>query len=292
MSGRCEVVVVGAGIVGAATARELAVRGVKTCLLDRGAVSGGSTGLGEGNVLCSDKDAGPELALTLLGLAVYDELDARLGAEARIRRKGALIVHPDAATWAAEPARVQRLRDAGVVCERLDAAAVRELEPQLTGPLQGATYVAADLQCDPRAIARALAREAAQAGADVREGVAVDEILVAGERVTGVRTAAGRVAAGAVVLAAGAWSAALASAAGLAAAGRAAQGPAAAPAPARARAALHPPQGGRRRLPRLGHQRGAGPARSPRCSRRPGTGTCWSAPAASGAASTWRSTPR
>ena len=110
---------------------------------------------------------------------------------------------------------MQRLRDAGVVCERLDAAAVRELEPQLTGPLQGATYVAADLQCDPRAIARALAREAAQAGADVREGVTVGEILVAGDRVAGVRTAAGRVSAGAVVLAAGAWSATLASAAGL-----------------------------------------------------------------------------
>jgi hypothetical protein len=34
---------------------------VGVTLLDRGGVSGGTTGLGEGNVLVSDKDAGPEL---------------------------------------------------------------------------------------------------------------------------------------------------------------------------------------------------------------------------------------
>ena len=64
----CEVAVVGAGIVGAATAWELHARGVDVALLDRGEVSGATTGLGEGNVLCSDKDAGPELDLTIAGL--------------------------------------------------------------------------------------------------------------------------------------------------------------------------------------------------------------------------------
>ena len=63
-----DVLVVGAGIVGAAVARELAVRGVAVTLLDRGEVSGGTTGLGEGNVLLSDKDAGPELELARAGL--------------------------------------------------------------------------------------------------------------------------------------------------------------------------------------------------------------------------------
>jgi glycine/D-amino acid oxidase-like deaminating enzyme len=73
------VVVIGAGIVGAAVARELAVRGVRVAIVDRAGVSEGTTGRGEGNVLCSDKDAGPELDLTVAGLAVYDELEALLG---------------------------------------------------------------------------------------------------------------------------------------------------------------------------------------------------------------------
>jgi glycine/D-amino acid oxidase-like deaminating enzyme len=173
-----DVVVVGAGIVGAAVARELAVRGVAVTLLDRGAVSSGTTGLGEGNVLCSDKDAGPELALARAGLAVYGELEGRLGGEARIRRKGALIVHPDEETWAAEPARLERVAIPGA---RLVAAdEVRGLEPELTGPVHGASLFPDDLQCDPRAIARALAREAAAAGATIREGCRVDAIAVAG----------------------------------------------------------------------------------------------------------------
>jgi D-hydroxyproline dehydrogenase subunit beta len=206
-----DVAVVGAGIVGAATARELAVRGVRVVLLDRGEVSGGSTGLGEGNVLASDKEAGPELELTLAGLRVYDELEERLGAEAQIRRKGALIVHPDAATWAAEPERVARLSAAGARAELLDPEAVRELEPRLTGELHGASFFPGDLQCAPRAITRALAREAAEAGAELRTGCAVEAI----EPGAGVRTAAGPIPADAVVLAAGAWSAEPARGAGL-----------------------------------------------------------------------------
>jgi glycine/D-amino acid oxidase-like deaminating enzyme len=178
--------------------------------VDRGAVSGGTTGLGEGNVLVSDKDAGPELELAVLGRALYDELEDVVGGAGRIRRKGALIVHPDARTWAAEPARAERLRAAGVACELVDGERVAELEPNLTGDLHGALRVPDDLQCDPRAIARALAREAEALGATVRTGAEVVHVegdgvgLVDGERLD----------AGAVVLAAGPWTRPLAESAG------------------------------------------------------------------------------
>ena len=95
--------------------------------------------------------------------ALYGELEERLGAEARIRRKGGLIVHPEAATWAAEPARLERVAVAGA--RLVGADELRELEPGLTGAVCGASLFPGDLQCDPRAIARALAREAAAAGA-------------------------------------------------------------------------------------------------------------------------------
>jgi D-hydroxyproline dehydrogenase subunit beta len=204
-----EVAVVGAGIVGTAVARELAVRGVDVLLLDAGEVSGGTTGLGEGNVLCCDKDAGPELELTLRGLELYDELEERLGAEARIRRKGALVVHPEESTWAAEPARLERLRGAGVRSELVDD--VVAIEPELTGELCGASYFEADLQCAPREIARALAREAAAAGAEVRTHTRVVSVGPGSVEVAGGE----RISAGAVVIAAGPWSAALAEPAGV-----------------------------------------------------------------------------
>jgi glycine/D-amino acid oxidase-like deaminating enzyme len=210
------VAIVGAGIVGCATAFELARRGVGVCLLDRGELSSGTTGLGEGNVLCGDKGPGPELKLARLGLALYDELDELLGDEAGIARKGALVVHADERGWAAEPARLDRLRAAGVECRLLDPEAVRAAEPELRGRLLGASHFPRDLQCAPRAIARALAREAGRLGAAVLTGRRVQRVAVRAGRVEGVATAAGPLAAERVVLAAGAWSAPLARSAGLA----------------------------------------------------------------------------
>ncbi|HEX2084814.1 MAG TPA: FAD-dependent oxidoreductase [Solirubrobacteraceae bacterium] len=206
-----DAVVVGAGIVGTATAFELARRGVAVTLLDRAGAGEGTTGLGEGNALCCDKDAGPELDLTIAGMAMLNELEPLMPHAARIRRKGALIVHPDERTWAQEPARAERLRAAGVDARLVDAAGVRALEPRLTGPLHGGLYVPTDLQCDPRGIARALAQLARQEGAHVRAGAEVTAIESGAVRLRD----GGRVRARAVVLAAGPWSAPLAASGGL-----------------------------------------------------------------------------
>ena len=94
-------------------------------------------------------------------------------------------------------------------CSLLDAAELREAEPELRGErLLGGSWFPRDLQCAPRAIARALAREAAALGAVVRTGVEVDAIPLEGGRVEGVLVEGGeRLGADHVVLAAGAWSA-------------------------------------------------------------------------------------
>jgi glycine/D-amino acid oxidase-like deaminating enzyme len=207
-------IVVGAGIVGACTAFELARRGRAVTLVERGEVSSGTTGLGEGNVLAGDKEAGPELALTIAGLEVYDELEALLGPVARIRRKGSLIVHPDARTWAAEPARVAALAAAGVDARLVDPGELRELEPQLTGPVLGASSFAGDLQCDPRAIARELVSRARALGCRLEAHTTVDAVALDGGRVSGVVADGELLGAETVVVAAGPWSGALCEAAG------------------------------------------------------------------------------
>jgi D-hydroxyproline dehydrogenase subunit beta len=184
---------------------------VRVCLLDRGEVSSGTTGLGEGNVLCCDKLPGPELDLARFGLSFYDELEDLFGAEAGIRRKGALVVHARAGSWEAERERLAELRGAGIECSLLDPDEARAAEPELRGELIGASCFPHDLQCDPRAIARALAREAEALGGAVKTGREADAVCVGGGRIEGV---AG-IAADAVVIAAGAWSAPLALSAGL-----------------------------------------------------------------------------
>jgi glycine/D-amino acid oxidase-like deaminating enzyme len=208
----CEVAVVGAGIVGAATAWELHARGVDVALLDRGEVSAATTGLGEGNVLCCDKAPGPELDLTIAGLRIFDELEELVGEDARIRRKGALVVHRDDATWAGEAMRVEELRAAGAHGRLVERDELRAMEPALTGAVAGASFFPADLQCAPRAIARALAGRLPR----VHTGVEVHAIAIEPDRVTGLRTSDGALSCAAAVIAGGPWSRSLAEAAGVA----------------------------------------------------------------------------
>ena len=193
------VVVVGAGIAGACTAFELAERGIDVLLLDRGEVSGGTTALGEGNVLRSDKAPGPELGLAIAGHAVWEEMEERFAAAARVQHKGALVLE-------ARPEHAAGLRAAGVPAEHVAADRLRELEPALARDVDGAVLVPDELQVDPRGLARALAeRVPVRTGAEVAAIEPGGVLLAGGERI----------AADHVVLAAGPWSAPLAATAGL-----------------------------------------------------------------------------
>ena len=150
-----DVVVVGAGICGAAAAFELQERGLDVLLLDRGAVSGGTTGLGEGNVLVSDKRDGPERELALLGRALWNELDERFP-EARVNRKGALVLDDGEDACALEPALAPGTRG--------------RLEPE-------------ELQVDPRGLACAMAALVpVREGAEVASVAPGEVILRDGER--------------------------------------------------------------------------------------------------------------
>ena len=143
-------------------------------------------------MLCCDKRPGPDLSLAVPGLAFFDEIEELLGKEAGIRRKGALVVHADSGSWAAEAERLEGLQAAGVRCSLLSAGEVRAAEPSLRGQLLGASWFPDDLQCAPRAIARGLAREAAARGAVVRTGLEVTRIVLNGSKERGAPAARSR----------------------------------------------------------------------------------------------------
>ncbi|MGN6522816.1 MAG: FAD-dependent oxidoreductase, partial [Actinomycetes bacterium] len=76
-----DVVVVGAGMVGAAVAYFAARAGLCVVVLERGQVASGTTSGGEGNILVSDKEPGPELDLALTSQRLWLELADELGHE-------------------------------------------------------------------------------------------------------------------------------------------------------------------------------------------------------------------
>ncbi len=147
----------GAGICGAAAAHFLAERDLDVLVVDRGGVSEGTTGRGEGNVLVSDKLPGVERDMTILGRELWHELGRRFPA-ARVIVKGALLLdHPEG---------------------EVDDA----LEPALAPGIR-CLHDRGDLQVDPAGLARAML-----AALPVRTGdavVAVDAgavTMASGER--------------------------------------------------------------------------------------------------------------
>lgn len=194
-----DVVVVGAGVIGAAIAHECAVAGLTVAVLDRGPVAGGTTGAGEGNLLVSDKPPGPELDLALMSLRRWREWSAELDFE--YEPKGGLVVASTPEGLAALSALAEEQRASGV--ESHGVTDLAEYEPHLAPGLAGGVFYPQDSQVMPAVAAAALLRHPR---ITVHTGVTFTGIE-GGHRVTAARTDAGRVPCTAVVNAAGTWAA-------------------------------------------------------------------------------------
>ncbi|MEU5126811.1 NAD(P)/FAD-dependent oxidoreductase [Streptomyces mobaraensis] len=200
-----DVIVVGAGVVGAACAHYAARAGLSVTVIDRGPVAGGTTGAGEGNLLVSDKEPGPELQLALLSTRLWRELTDVLPAAVEYEAKGGLVVAADAAGADALRAFAARQAAAGVTALDVPADRLRGLEPHLAPGLAGGVHYPQDAQVQP-ALAAAHLLRAAGGRVRVRTGEPVTAVLTGrGGAVHGVRTPAGAVHAPYVVNAAGTW---------------------------------------------------------------------------------------
>jgi glycine/D-amino acid oxidase-like deaminating enzyme len=227
-----DVLVIGAGVVGAACAYFAARAGLTVTVVDRGSVAGGTTGAGEGNLLVSDKEPGPELDLALLSARLWRDLagvdadpagiepDPGAGLAERIEYepKGGLVVAgtADELTRLHELAERQRIHR--VAAEPVAADALAEYEPDLAAGLAGGVFYPQDAQVQPMLAAAHLLKSARDRyRVEIRtttEVVAVRQD--AAGRVHAVRLADGTdVAAGAVVNAAGTWAGDVAALAGV-----------------------------------------------------------------------------
>ncbi|MHB9854904.1 NAD(P)/FAD-dependent oxidoreductase [Streptomyces krungchingensis] len=210
----CDVVVVGAGMVGAACALYAARAGLDVTVVDRGPVTGGTTGAGEGNLLVSDKEPGPELDLALLSGRLWGELAAEdgLGPAVEYEAKGGVVVAATPRELAALEVFADGQRAAGVTADPVAADRLHDLEPYLAPDLAGAVHYPQDSQVMPALAAAHLVRAS---GARVLTGRTVTAVLRApAGAVRGVRTDRGDIHAPAVVNAAGTWGADVAGLAG------------------------------------------------------------------------------
>src|SRR4051794_24110357 len=172
-----DVVVVGAGVVGAACAYNLAAAGVRVRLFDRSFVASGSSGACEGNVLAWDKELDRELPLALRSAGLWAALAERLDDPFEYDRKGSVVVAETEAELVAAGERARVLAGLGVEGQVLDADALRREEPHAAHDLPGGVLYPGDAQLEPRLATAALARAAVALGAELRTDVSVDRIL-------------------------------------------------------------------------------------------------------------------
>ena len=199
-----DVVVIGAGVVGASCAWHAARAGLRVTVVDRGAVAGGTTGAGEGNLLVSDKPPGPELDLARLSGRLWRQIAVEVGGFEYDPKGGVVVAGTE--TGLADLHRTSAgQRATGVEAVTLSAAALGEYEPHLAHDLRGGMFYPEDAQVQPMLAAARLLADARAQGVQVLPGVQVTGLLRDGDRVVGVRTAARRHPAVAVINAAGTW---------------------------------------------------------------------------------------
>ncbi len=209
-----DVIIIGAGIIGAACARSLASAGWDVTVIDRGTTAGGTSSACEGNLLVSDKGPGHELVLaqyasTLWGRTVA-QIAEQLGDEfpsVEFDPKGGLVV---ATTDAGARALLQFAalqRSAGVMAQPMSADEARGLEPDLTPGIEAAVFYPEDSQVQPTIATEAFMASAKRFGARLLENTAVTgPILDSAGALVGVQTTTGELRAAHVLIAAGPWS--------------------------------------------------------------------------------------
>lgn len=202
---RTEVVVVGAGIVGACTALELAERGIPVVLCEKGTVAGEQSSRNWGWVRTTGRDS-REMPLILEAQRLWDGMNVRTGAETGLRRAGIAYVGANEAQAAGYARWLAMARGHGVDSRLVTGAELAALLPGAARGFHAALYTPSDARAEPQKATPAIAAAARRAGARLLTGCAVRGLETAGGRVAGVVTEKGPIACSTVVLAGGAWS--------------------------------------------------------------------------------------
>ena len=200
------VVVIGAGVIGAAIAYYLSKEGARVTIIERDRVGGGTSGVSTAYVNAVLKRPEHYHRFSRLGVEAYDRLEEELGPGSGIGARGALHWPTSMIGGLKTFDRVlAELEEWDYPHEVLNPAEAAEIEPNIRvmdhrGPI---LYLPNERWVEGETLARTLCERAVEMGAKVMHSCSVVEILTAGGRATGVDTTEGFVAGDEVIVAAG-----------------------------------------------------------------------------------------
>lgn len=208
-----KVAIVGAGVMGCATAIALAQRGAEVVVLER-AVPGAEASSAAAGILGAQVELhgrSEDVGLFVRAREVWREWAGALrdvsGLDVGYRATGVVRVACSAGEADELKREVEWQRGCGLRASLLDTNQAREVEPELAPDLVAAAHFPEDAQVDPPALLRALIVALARTPrTSVRAGATVEGLIVERDRCLGVRLCDADLHADATVLAAGSWS--------------------------------------------------------------------------------------
>lgn len=210
-----DVVVVGAGVIGAATAYYLASQQISVALVERGGLVAGTSGACEGSILMQTKKPGLHLECARQSNEMYLGLAEELDADLEYSRHGSMMIAENDVELEQLTHFVERQRRTGIPIELVDPKMARMRQPVLGEHVLGASVCPSDAEVNPYHVTVAFAAAARRKGARIHRGTTVTGIRLAGSRISGVETHAGTILTDTVVNAAGVWAPAIGEMVGL-----------------------------------------------------------------------------
>jgi glycine/D-amino acid oxidase-like deaminating enzyme len=200
-----DVVVVGGGIIGAATAYFLSERGISVALCEKGEIACEQSSRNWG--WCRQMGRDPrELPLIVESLKLWRTLDQRLGDATGFNQCGILYMAETEQEVAGYETFIEQSKAYQLGTQLLTAGAVDRLMPGSARMWAGGMVTPSDGRAEPQLAAPALAEAARRKGASIHTQCAVRGIETRAGRVSGVVTEKGSILCNSVVLAGGAWS--------------------------------------------------------------------------------------
>lgn len=202
-----EVLIVGGGIAGAATALYLARHGRDVALVERGEIASEASGANAGQIGATGWGEMPDLGayLTMGSLQLFKELQLDHGYDIEFRQSGSLTAIHTPGQYEYMRDRVLDMRSHGFEVELLTAREARAMEPEANPELLGFMYTPLRAQADPVRATRAFADSAARSGAHIFTNHAVSSISSRAVGGYSVATDRGEFMCESLVIAAGAW---------------------------------------------------------------------------------------
>jgi glycine/D-amino acid oxidase-like deaminating enzyme len=199
-----DVVVIGGGIIGTATAWFLAKDGVDVVLCEKGHIAGEQSGRNWGWIRKQARDE-RELPMMIASHRIWRSFEQETGEDVGYTEGGCYYL----AASQEEVERYERwlpmARKYELDTRVIDATELATHFENMSRTWPGALYTASDGRAEPHKAAPAFARAAARLGAIIVTGCAVRGLETEGGRVSSVVTEHGRIRTSSVVCAAGAW---------------------------------------------------------------------------------------